>query len=254
MCRVRDGLQVGDATENVGILHHDAAGVFIDPRDQASRVGRGLHGGRGMRDFVIGEFRHGLDDLGIVRVQRAREHDFALFAPSDATGHRHRFPAGGRAIIHARIGHRAAIETRDLALEFEQHLQRALRDFRLVGRVGGQELAALDDVIDAGGDMVLIRPCPEEERRVGRRQVLLRQPPHMLFDRHFAGMHRQPMDRAIEPCLLGHIGEQRIHIGCADFFEHRRTVGVGQGKVAHSYSNSPYRLREGSEIWAAQRS
>jgi hypothetical protein len=35
----------------------------------------------------------------------------------------------------------AAEKARNLRLEFEQHLQRALRDFRLVGCVGGQEFA-----------------------------------------------------------------------------------------------------------------
>jgi hypothetical protein len=45
----------------------------------------------------------------------------------------------------------AAEQPRDLRLELEQHLQRALRDFRLIGRVGGQELAALDQVIDLAG-------------------------------------------------------------------------------------------------------
>ncbi len=41
------------------------------------------------------------------------------------------------------------VSARDLRLELEQILQRALRDLGLVGRVAGQELRALDQVIDA---------------------------------------------------------------------------------------------------------
>ena len=77
--------------------------------------------------------------------------------------------------------------------------------------------------------MMAIGPCTEEERRVRRRKVLLRQPPHMFFDRHLAGMHRQALDRAGQPGMLGHIGEQSIDVGRTDHIEHGRTVGIGQG-------------------------
>ncbi len=224
-----DFREVGQAAEDIGILHHDAAGVPVDPRNQPVIVGPGGQAGRRTGDLVVGELGHRPHHFGIMRVQRAREHDLALLPAGDPARHGHRFPARGRAVVHRRIGDRAAIEPRDLRLEFEQHLERALRDFGLVGRIGGQELAALDDVIDAGRDMVLVRSCPEKERRVGCGKVLLAQPPHMLFDRHFAGVHRQAFNRAGKPRCLGYIGEQRIDIRRADRIEHVRTVGIGQG-------------------------
>ena len=57
---------------------------------------------------------------------------------------------------------RPADHPRHLRLELEQHLQRALRDFRLIGRVGGEELAALDQVIDRGRHVVPIGPAPRK--------------------------------------------------------------------------------------------
>src|SRR3546814_2535062 len=72
-----------------------------------------------------------------------------LAAAGDAPRHHDRFPAGGRAVVHRRIGDVGAEQARNLALELEQHLQRALRDFGLIGRVGGQEFAALDQMVDA---------------------------------------------------------------------------------------------------------
>ena len=62
------------------------------------------------------------------------------------------------------VGDRHAGQRRHLGLELEQGLQRALGDLRLVGRVAGQELRPLDDVVDAGRHMVAIGPGAAEER------------------------------------------------------------------------------------------
>ncbi len=83
------------------------------------------------------------------------------FAISDGFGGR------GGAVIHRGIGHIHAGQQGHLGLELEQILQRALRHFRLVGRVGGEELAALDQVIDRGRDMVPIGAGAQEARRTG---------------------------------------------------------------------------------------
>ena len=61
-------------------------------------------------------------------------------------------------------------EVGDLGLELEQVLQRALGDLRLIGRVGGQELGALDEVIDARRHMVAVGAGADEERHRTRRQ------------------------------------------------------------------------------------
>ena len=223
--------EVADAAQNVGILHHDAGRVLVDPGDQPVQIRLSGDGRHGVGDRVTGEMRHGLHDLRIVGVQRARENRALTLGYPGC--HRHRLPARGRPVIERGIGHGAAIEPRDLRLEFEQHLQRALRDFRLVGRVGRQELAALDDGVDAGGDMVAIGPRAEEERHFARHEVLGRQGFHVAFDRHFARMHRKAVDRAIEPGDFGHVHEQIINRGGADGRQHRLPVGIGEGEVTH---------------------
>jgi hypothetical protein len=57
----------------------------------------------------------------------------------------------GRAVIHRGVGDLHAGQQRHLGLEFEQILQRALRDFRLIGRVAGEEFRTLDQMIDGAG-------------------------------------------------------------------------------------------------------
>jgi hypothetical protein len=94
-----------------------------------------------------------------------------------------RIAAGGGTVVHRRIGDVAAEQARDLRLEFEEHLQRALRDFRLVRRVAGQELAALNDMVDAGRHMMAIGAAAQEEGHVARDHILFRQSPHVPFDR-----------------------------------------------------------------------
>jgi hypothetical protein len=74
----------------------------------------------------------------------------------DPPSHANRFPACRRAVVHGRIGNIASEKTRNLRLEFEQHLQRALRDFGLIGRVGRQKFAALYHMIHRRRHMMLI--------------------------------------------------------------------------------------------------
>ena len=104
-----------------------------------------------------------------MRMEPARQDRLA--APRDPPRHRDRLPAGGRAVVHRGVGDVAAVEPRDLGLELEQGLQRALGDFGLVGRVAGQELAALDEMVDAGRDVVAIGAAAEEEGHVAGRDV-----------------------------------------------------------------------------------
>ena len=176
-------------------------------------------------DGVAGEVRHGLHDLRIMRVQRAREH--RALAAGDAGRHRHRFPARGRSVVERGIRHRTAIETRHLRLELEQHLERALRDFRLIRRVGGQEFAALNNVIHARWHMMLICACAQEKRAMRRSHILEGKFRKMPLNRHFAGMVGKAGDRSIQLRLCGHINEQIINRLCADDAKHRLPVGWG---------------------------
>ena len=106
-----------------------------------------------------------------------------------------RLPAGGRAVVHRGVGDLAAVEPRDLGLELEQGLERALGDLGLVGRVAGQELAALDEMIDAGRNMVAIGAAAEEEGHVAGGDIAPRQRAELALDAELAGMIGQALDR-----------------------------------------------------------
>jgi hypothetical protein len=127
----------------------------------------------------------------------------------------HRFRAGAR-----------------LRLELEQHLQRALRDLRLVRRISGQELTALDQVIHAGGHMMPVCTAAKEERNLTRNRVLAGELGHVPFDRQLGCVIGQASNRARQSRLLGHVHEQVVDGGCADHGQHCVPVGLGQGKVA----------------------
>ena len=163
---LRQRRQIVDPAEDVGILHHDAAGVVVDPRDQVGEIGLGRQRRHRGLDHVAGIFRHRPRDRHVMRVDAGREQ--RLRPPRHPPRHADRFPARGRAVVHAGVRDVGPEQARDLRLELEQHLQRALRDLGLVRRVGGQELAALDQVIDRRRDVVAIRAAAEEERHVAR--------------------------------------------------------------------------------------
>ena len=231
---IGDPLQIGDATHDVRILHYDAARFIVDPRDKRIVTGVGIERGQIVIDVLRRKASHGLGYGNVMRMHPAAHQDAVPLG--QPRRHHDGLPACGGAIVHGGVGHRAPIEPRDLRLEFEQHLQGALRDFRLIRRIGGQELTALDDVIDSRGHVMAIGPRTAEKRRVRRSQILLRQAPHMFFDRHLAGVERKPLDRSIEVMLRWHIVEQRIDRRRADLFQHRATVDVGEGEVTHALS------------------
>ena len=243
MARLGQCGHVADAAEDVGILHDHAAGLAVDHLGQCGEIGLALKLRGGMNDRIAVEAAHRLRGRGVVRVQAGREDRLVPFR--HPSGHRDRFPAGGGTVVHRRVRHRAAEQPRDLGLELEQHLQRALGYLRLVGRVGGEELAALDQVIDGSRDVVAICPGTEEERRLPGGKVLRRELGHVPLDRHFRRVHRQALDWPGESCRFGYVGEEVVDRLDADHIEHRRPVGIGQGEVAHSDPFKPLPLAGG---------
>ena len=162
-----------------------------------------------------------------------------------AARHHHRVPLGDAArhhgglcarcgaVIHRGIGDLHAGEGCNLRLEFEHRLQRALRDFRLVGRVGCEEFRALDDVVYAGRNVVLVSAAADEERAIRGRAVLACELRHVAFDLHLAGMIGQAFDRAFQAGRSRHIAIEIVYRLRADGLQHRRTVVWREGEVAH---------------------
>ncbi len=226
-CRV-----VADGAEEAGILHDDTGGLAIDQPRQVLALGG------------IGIGKHGLEAdeppvapraVAVVRMQVTGED--RLPSPRDAVRHHHRLGAGGGAVVHRGVGHIHARKQRDLRLELEQHLQRALRHLGLVGRVGGQELAALDQVIDRSRHVMAIDAGADEARNRACGQVLRCHGGECALDLELALSLRQ-IEETVEARGLRHIGEERVDRGHADRCQHRLAVGGGEGQVAHQPSPS----------------
>ncbi len=176
--------------------------------------------------------RQRLDHLGIMWMQPARKHGLAPLG--DAMRHQHRLARAGRAVIHGSVGDIHLRERGHLRLELEQILQRALRDFRLIGRVAGQKLRALDQVVDSRRHMMLVRARADEEGRSGGVEVLRRHPAKDRLDLDFGFMPRQ-IDKAMQERGARDVIKKRIDRWRADFREHGRTVFGGVGEIAHQH-------------------
>ena len=92
----------------------------------------------------------------------------------DAHSHQHRFRRARGAVVHAGVGHVHAGQFRNHGLEFEDRLQRSLRDLRLIRRITRQEFAALDQRVNDHRAIVAIAAGAQEAGVVGG--ILLRRP------------------------------------------------------------------------------
>ena len=73
---------------------------------------------------------------------------------------------GARALVDRGVGDRQPGELGDRGLVLEHHLEPALGDLGLVGRVGRQELRAGDDRVDQRRHVVVVHPGAEEGQLV----------------------------------------------------------------------------------------
>ena len=153
-----------------------------------------------------------------------------LVAAGDAHGHHHRFGSAGGPVVHAGVGHVHAGQLGDHGLELEDGLQRALRDLGLVGRVAGEELAALDQGVDDDRPVVAISARAQKAGVAGG--VLVAGGAEVVDD--FAlGLLARHVEVAVEAVLGGNDGEEIVDGGRADLGEHLLAFGGRFGKVAH---------------------
>ena len=169
-------------------------------------------------------------DVGILRVQSAG--DNRLASSGEPVGHQHRFAAGGRAVVHRRVGDLHAGEVRHLRLELEQNLERALRDFRLVGRVAGQELGTLDEMVDGRRYVALVGARAEKERDRAGRDAQVGHRAQSPLDRHFAHGQRH-VEQTLDPLVGGNVGKQRVDVGNANSRQHHLAFGCVERQIAH---------------------
>ena len=237
--------EIGDMAKQIGVLHDDAAGFGVNAGNQAGQViarrARREHRSSGFH-HVASEAGERLQHRGIVRVDTGG-HDALGFA-GDAARHEHRFCHGGGAVVHRGVGHFHAGEPRHLGLEFEQDLQGALRDFRLIGRVGGEEFAALDHHVHRGRHMMFVGAAADEEGRGAGGQILAGHLHQRAFHRHFAGVVREAGNGAIQHGFGRHVLKQIVDAGGTDGGQHGCTVSRGKGQI----TQGPYSGR-----WAEKR-
>ena len=115
-----------------------------------------------------------------MRVQAAGENGLAPLR--HPLRHQHGFGGGSGAVVQRRVCHFHSGEQRDLRLEFEQVLQCALRDFRLIRCVGSQEFGALNQMVHGSGDMMTIGTCATEEWHGTGRDILRGHARERAFD------------------------------------------------------------------------
>ncbi len=202
MARIRKLRVVLNTAENVWILDHDAGGLIIN---QIVKLVGGCLLFRvpvATGNFGIAILAIGFRDFTVMRMQTTRQNRF--LAPCCAARHQNGFRARRCPVPHRCVGHIHAGDRCHLGLEFEQILQRTLRDFRLIGGIGRQEFTTLDDVIDRGRNMVAIRPRTQEARHAGRAHVFGGHFRHVAFDLQFAQMMGQ-IDRLGQQRAFGHV-------------------------------------------------
>ena len=125
--------------------------------------------GRGVADlfnFQAQIFRVGVQNLPVFGMHGAR--DQHVMAAGEPLGHQHGFGERRRAVVHGGVGDFLAGELAHQSLKLENRGERALREFRLVRRVGSEEFAALDQRIGHHRAQMLV-DARAEKRSVAAR-------------------------------------------------------------------------------------
>ena len=155
-----DGFDVFNRAKEIRRLNQDAGRIRRDRFLQFFQISRPSSRKRNRRQRHALMMRIGRQHFAIFRMHAARDDHRA---PSgEAHRHHHGFGGGGRTVVHGGVGHFHAGQFADHGLEFEDGLQRALRNLGLVGRVGGQKFAARDERIDDDRPVVGVGAGAEE--------------------------------------------------------------------------------------------
>ena len=226
--------QLLDRPEEVRLLHEHRGGVVVDRRRQRLDVGGALGGERHLRHL------HAVaDGMRAQRATRVRVQPAARDQLGPARLELGQVAGGGdraRALVDRRVRHRQPGQLRDGGLELEHHLQAALGDLGLVGRVRREELRARQQVVDQRRHVVVVHAGAEEADlgvRVAvaggqRGEVVV----HLLL--RLAG---RQVDLALQAHGLRNVREQLLYGAGADGAEHHLQVRVGDRGVSAQRSS-----------------
>ena len=154
-------------------------------------------------------------DFAILGVDTGR--DDGVVTAGDAHGHADGFGRSGGTVIHAGVGHVHAGELGNHGLELEDGLERALGDFSLIGRVAGEELAALHQGVDNHRAVMAIGTCAEEAGVAGG---VFGGCGLEVVDDFALGLLPGNVEVACEAVLGGDDGEEVINGCSANFGQH----------------------------------
>ena len=163
-----------------------------------------------------------LHDLAHLRVDGLGDDD--LVSPGRVFGDEAGVGGDRGAVVAGRVRDVHARQLADRGLILEDRLEDALAHLRLVGRVGGQELAALEHCVDRRRDVVVVDPRTEKrDLRTGVRRFGTR----VLQVGDSSGSERAgSRARRLEADACGDVGEESLDRRDADRREHLLTVGI----------------------------
>ncbi len=213
--RSDDGVEVADGAGCAGVLHDDAeeitnwqaVGQVGDDDLDAERLGARLQDSERLREQI------GVDDQDVGLALDRAAHD------------RHRLGNRGALVEQRRVGGRQTGEVGDDRLEVEECLEPALRDLRLVGRVGGVPGGVLEHV--AQHDRRGVRVVVAEPDHLDQPAVAPSQGTKLRQCLGLGGRLGQ-VQRAQRPDRLRDCGGgQLVERAKPDGLEHLRDLGVG---------------------------
>ena len=182
----------------------------------------------GHLDGEVAEDRPG--DAQRVGVEGPGEEDAGAVRGVDR--HEHALGRRRRALVERGVGDVETGEARDLGLELEEGLERALARLALVGRVRGQELAAADELVDERRHEVVVRAGAGEARQLAGGPVRARELGELALKLEFARRGRE-IEVAPHPARLGDDLEELVDRRDAHGVEHLAALVGGDGGVVH---------------------
>ena len=135
-------------------LHEHGADIVVHGRAEGGKINLARGREADFVDLQVDIARVSRQHLAVFGMHGTR-HEHAATA-REALSHENGFGCGCRAIPHGGVGDFLAGQLGHQGLKFEDGLQRALADFRLIGRVRGEEFTAQQDCVRNYGTQVVI--------------------------------------------------------------------------------------------------
>ena len=134
-----------DRAEKIGRLDNYSSDIISNRALQCFLIKGSIRAIRNLFHAKPGVLRVSLQHIAIFGMQGAANQERG--APGHALRHQHSLSGGSRAIPHGSVGDLLSRELAHERLKLEDRLQCALCDLRLIRRVRGEKLAALDNGI-----------------------------------------------------------------------------------------------------------